>query len=546
MYTCCPHCQTCFRITKPQLDVAQGKVRCGHCQQVFNARQYLHAELPASAATAANTGSPASTAAEAPAPADTEQPPDFDLFDLDSIPESKEEESWIEDLAPESESPEDEEPTSVLDVSELARTLAEQDEDEDEDDILAGLDDEEEEEDDILAAMDDEEYNGDVLEGLDDDDEEEDATSIIEMRPLQHEDLIPGDVIPVEETADAENGVSASRDTTADDEEDTSSQSSQYLYVDPEDLRKEDKQIEEIMAEMDAQLNQSTEMETSMDSLFADGEPDAEEDAAPAAASPGQADDFEESFLGNLDAGLAMTPPVSEPEPPAPHAAATGEPARPATTTTDSGIQPAPVQTDAFDDILTEPTTRAGFGPGGHLSDSTEIPARLRDSFVTEAAPRRPLRKLAGALLLLILAGALFIQLIMFRSTALLSAVPALQPLVERACQQLPCLYTGPVDVSRIKLVSRDIRVHPREKNALLISATFVNRAPFAQPYPKLTITLSDLGGEIVARRQFTPAEYLGRPVSIFQLLPPGKPVQLALEVVDPGKDAVNFEFTFQ
>jgi len=33
---------------------------------------------------------------------------------------------------------------------------------------------------------------------------------------------------------------------------------------------------------------------------------------------------------------------------------------------------------------------------------------------------------------------------------------------------------------------------------------------------------------------------------SPFLLMSPGKPVQIALEVVDPGKDAVNFEFTFQ
>jgi predicted Zn finger-like uncharacterized protein len=37
MYTQCPNCDTTFRINITQLKAAQGKVRCGHCEIVFNA-----------------------------------------------------------------------------------------------------------------------------------------------------------------------------------------------------------------------------------------------------------------------------------------------------------------------------------------------------------------------------------------------------------------------------------------------------------------------------------------------------------------------------
>ena len=37
--TRCPHCQTCFRVSDEQLNMASGKVRCGHCMGVFNARE---------------------------------------------------------------------------------------------------------------------------------------------------------------------------------------------------------------------------------------------------------------------------------------------------------------------------------------------------------------------------------------------------------------------------------------------------------------------------------------------------------------------------
>ncbi|MEO5702454.1 MAG: DUF3426 domain-containing protein [Gammaproteobacteria bacterium] len=45
MYTQCPNCNTTFRISIPQLKAAQGKVRCGHCESVFNGLLNLSEEL---------------------------------------------------------------------------------------------------------------------------------------------------------------------------------------------------------------------------------------------------------------------------------------------------------------------------------------------------------------------------------------------------------------------------------------------------------------------------------------------------------------------
>lgn len=49
MRTRCPRCQTIFRITPEQLQARGGKVRCGHCQAVFNALERLVEEPPAPA-----------------------------------------------------------------------------------------------------------------------------------------------------------------------------------------------------------------------------------------------------------------------------------------------------------------------------------------------------------------------------------------------------------------------------------------------------------------------------------------------------------------
>ncbi|MCK4706647.1 MAG: zinc-ribbon domain-containing protein, partial [Gammaproteobacteria bacterium] len=59
MQTCCPHCNTQFRVTEAQINTADGFVRCGICEQVFNAfdvaSQHKHQHSLLVKATAAET-----------------------------------------------------------------------------------------------------------------------------------------------------------------------------------------------------------------------------------------------------------------------------------------------------------------------------------------------------------------------------------------------------------------------------------------------------------------------------------------------------------
>ena len=105
--------------------------------------------------------------------------------------------------------------------------------------------------------------------------------------------------------------------------------------------------------------------------------------------------------------------------------------------------------------------------------------------------------------------------------------------------------YSGQRAAEKVQLISRDIRQHPKHKSALLIKAAIKNTASFAQNYPDIMVTLSDLSGSVVAQRRFLPKEYLGSLYHPFLQMKPGKPVHIALEVVDPGSAAINFEFTF-
>jgi predicted Zn finger-like uncharacterized protein len=52
LYTCCPKCQTTFRVGTQQLQASGGQVRCGFCSQVFDAFASLTAQEPQQAVPA--------------------------------------------------------------------------------------------------------------------------------------------------------------------------------------------------------------------------------------------------------------------------------------------------------------------------------------------------------------------------------------------------------------------------------------------------------------------------------------------------------------
>jgi predicted Zn finger-like uncharacterized protein len=80
------------------------------------------------------------------------------------------------------------------------------------------------------------------------------------------------------------------------------------------------------------------------------------------------------------------------------------------------------------------------------------------------------------------------------------------------------------------------------EPGTLRVRASVVNRAPRAQPHPLLRVTLVDRFGARLARREFTPAEYLPGRAPPTQLLASGARVDADLLLADPGSDAVGFE----
>ncbi len=122
---------------------------------------------------------------------------------------------------------------------------------------------------------------------------------------------------------------------------------------------------------------------------------------------------------------------------------------------------------------------------------------------------------------------------------------PDWRPSLQRICGTLGCTLRPWHELSAFEVTARDVRPHPSAKGALLITVTFRNNAAFAQAWPLLELTMSDLNGRDIGMRRFRPQEYLGSATKA-TLIAPGQSANATLEVVDPGRDAVAFAFEFR
>ncbi len=144
----------------------------------------------------------------------------------------------------------------------------------------------------------------------------------------------------------------------------------------------------------------------------------------------------------------------------------------------------------------------------------------------------------------LAMVGLFFVQYSYFKLDDL-ARFPQLRPTLSQFCAVLNCTLPLLRKPSLIKLVSRDIRSHSRSKNALEVRLTFVNDAPYKQAYPTLQLKLSDIGGNLIATRRFAPQEYAYEDINLSNGIKSKQQVDVKLEILDPDKKAVGFEFLF-
>lgn len=100
-------------------------------------------------------------------------------------------------------------------------------------------------------------------------------------------------------------------------------------------------------------------------------------------------------------------------------------------------------------------------------------------------------------------------------------------------------------NISSIRASNLIIRPHPKRQGALIVDAIINNKAPFAQSFPNLLLSFSNVQGKVVASREFKPSEYLQGELQGMLTMPSQSPLHLSMELVDPGKEALSYQLHF-
>jgi predicted Zn finger-like uncharacterized protein len=153
-------------------------------------------------------------------------------------------------------------------------------------------------------------------------------------------------------------------------------------------------------------------------------------------------------------------------------------------------------------------------------------------------------KDISWSLAILLFTASLFVEYAWFYRHDL-AANPQLRPYVTKICNFADCEAMELRYPKEIEMVSRNIYSHPNVSNALMVSLSMVNHTTFAQPFPNIKISFSDVSGSVVASRVFLPEEYLQLKKKSLRLLPPEALTDISMEIKDPGPRAMTYEFNF-
>lgn len=165
---------------------------------------------------------------------------------------------------------------------------------------------------------------------------------------------------------------------------------------------------------------------------------------------------------------------------------------------------PAPAEQDGDTSPTEQPSSDIAVLQPMTLAEQVAV---VQEGDDTEPLPknRRWLWVVASILLVLVL----FAQAAYFFRVDLAAHLPGLKPALTAYCKLLRCSVPLPQKTDLMSIESSDLESDPAHENRVVLNALLRNRAPYAQAFPNLELTLNDTNDKPLARRTFKPKDYL-------------------------------------
>ncbi len=108
---------------------------------------------------------------------------------------------------------------------------------------------------------------------------------------------------------------------------------------------------------------------------------------------------------------------------------------------------------------------------------------------------------------------------------------PGVKPALVALCGMADCEVGLPAKVGLVGIEASDLHPDSEHQGRLALTATLKNRAPFAQQFPHLELTLTDTADQSIARKVLAPADYLPSTASIPNGMQPNADIMVAVGV---------------
>lgn len=131
--------------------------------------------------------------------------------------------------------------------------------------------------------------------------------------------------------------------------------------------------------------------------------------------------------------------------------------------------------------------------------------------------------------------AAMVLQALLAYRVELVVLWPESKPALVALCEIAGCEVGLPAKVGLVGIESSDLHPDSGHKGRLMLATMLKNRAPFAQQFPHLELTLTDTADQAIARKVLAPADYLPPATPIANGMKPNADVMVAFGI-DSGE----------